>query len=113
MTLKELERVLYFENYVVIEPGLTPLKLHQLLSEEEYLDAQDEYGEENFTAKIGAEALQDILSVIALVQEREQILIDLWENTSEAKRKKMVKRLTRVEAFIDAGKSEKGTGWEK
>src|SRR3546814_13483690 len=93
MTLKELERVLYFENYVVIEPGLTALKLHQLLSEEEYLDAQDEYGEENFTAKIGAEALQDMLSVIDLEQEREQIRIDLKETNSEAKRKKLVKRL--------------------
>src|ERR1044071_6015951 len=58
MTLKDLERILYFENYVVIEPGLTPLKLHQLLSEEEYIKAQDEYGEDQFTASIGAEALK-------------------------------------------------------
>src|SRR5438874_7937823 len=56
MTLKDLERVLYFENYVVLEPGLTPLKPHQLLSEEELLKAQDEYGEDQFTASIGAEA---------------------------------------------------------
>ena len=62
MTLKDLERILYFENYVVIEPGLTPLKLHQLLGEEEYLKAQDEYGEDQFTAAIGAEALRTMMS---------------------------------------------------
>jgi DNA-directed RNA polymerase subunit beta' len=56
MTLKELERILYFESYVVIEPGLTPLKDRQLLSEDEYLRAQDEYGQDSFTALIGAEA---------------------------------------------------------
>src|ERR671938_273835 len=64
MTLKDLERILYFENFVVIEPGLTPLKLHQLLSEEEYLKAQDEYGDDQFTASIGAEALRTMLSAI-------------------------------------------------
>ena len=58
MTLKDLERVLYFESFVVTEPGLTPLKLHQLLNEEEFLDAQDEYGEDAFTAMIGAEAIK-------------------------------------------------------
>jgi DNA-directed RNA polymerase subunit beta' len=57
MTLKDLERVLYFENYIVTEPGLTPLKQNQLLTEEEYIDAQDEYGEDAFTAMIGAEAI--------------------------------------------------------
>src|SRR6056297_3512877 len=55
MTLKELERVLYFENFIVIDPGMTPLKQFQLLTEEEYMDAQDEYGDENFRAGIGAE----------------------------------------------------------
>src|SRR5213596_3687337 len=62
MTLKDLERVLYFENYVVIEPGLTPLKLHQLMSEEQYLNAQDEFGEDAFSASIGAEALRKMLA---------------------------------------------------
>ena len=62
MTLKDLERILYFENYVVIEPGLTPLKLHQLLGEEEYVKAQDEYGDDQFTAAIGAEALRTMMS---------------------------------------------------
>src|SRR5450432_1792189 len=66
MTLKDLERVLYFENYVVIEPGLTPLKLHQLLSEDQYMAAQDEYGVDSFQAGIGAEALRIMLSAINL-----------------------------------------------
>src|ERR1700734_2710866 len=73
MTLKDLERVLYFENYVVIEPGLTPLKLHQLLGEEEYLNAQDDYGDDQFTAKIGAEALRDMLSAIDLQEEKSKL----------------------------------------
>ena len=61
MSLKDLERVLYFENYIVLEPGLTPLKLHQLLSEEKYLTAIDTYGEDGFTASIGAEAVRELL----------------------------------------------------
>src|SRR5438046_6319452 len=64
MTLKDLERVLYFENYVVIEPGLTPLKERQLLSEDEYYRSQDEYGADSFTAMIGAEAIRTLLQAI-------------------------------------------------
>jgi len=63
MTLKELERILYFESFVVVESGLTPLKLHQLLNEEEFLDAQEEYGEDAFAAMIGAEAIKRMLGV--------------------------------------------------
>ncbi len=103
MTLKDLERVLYFESFVVTEPGLTELKLQQLLSEEEYLDAQDEIGDENFTAKIGAEALKDMLSALDLDEVRATIRADLKETSSEAKRKKLVKRLKLVEAFIESG----------
>lgn len=103
MTLKELERVLYFENYVVIEPGMTPLKQYQLLSEEEFMDAEDEYGEENFTASIGAEALKEILSAMDLEVEREKTEEDLRETNSEAKRKKLVKRLKLLDAFIESG----------
>jgi len=103
MTLKDLERVLYFENYVVVEPGLTPLKRHQLLSEEEYVDAQDRYGEENFKAEIGAEALKTILSAIDLESEREDVRDELRETGSEAKRKKLVKRLKLIEAFQESG----------
>ncbi|MEX0921329.1 MAG: DNA-directed RNA polymerase subunit beta' [Rhodovibrionaceae bacterium] len=103
MTLKDLERVLYFENYVVTEPGLTPLKMHQLLSEEEFMDAQDDYGDDAFTAKIGAEAIKDMLIAIDLEEERQEIRVDLKETGSEAKRKKLVKRLKLVEAFIESG----------
>ncbi|RKQ67109.1 DNA-directed RNA polymerase subunit beta' [Oceanibaculum indicum] len=100
MTLKDLERVLYFENYVVIEPGLTPLKLHQLLSEEEFFKYQDEFGEEAFEAAIGAEAIKAILSKIDLEEERTRMRVELKETTSEAKRKKLVKRLKLVDAFL-------------
>ncbi|MEE9249699.1 MAG: DNA-directed RNA polymerase subunit beta', partial [Alphaproteobacteria bacterium] len=103
MTLKELERTLYFENFVVLEPGLTPLKMHQLLSEEEYLKAQDEYGEDSFTAGIGAEAMRDMLSAIDLEAERQSLHDELKETGSEAKRKKLVKRFKLIEAFIDSG----------
>ncbi len=103
MTLKELERVLYFENFIVIEPGMTPLKPMQLLSEDDYYNAQDEYGEESFRAGIGAEALKEILSAIDLEQERLKVEEDLRETSSEAKRKKLVKRLKLVEAFITSG----------
>jgi DNA-directed RNA polymerase subunit beta' len=102
MTLKDLERVLYFENYVVIEPGLTPLKQHQLLGEEEYLKAQDDYGDDQFTASIGAEALRTMLSAIDLQEEKKSLRDELLETNSEARRKKLVKRLKLVEAFIDS-----------
>src|SRR5436309_6589601 len=73
MTLKDLEKVLYFESYVVLEPGLSPLKLHQLLNEEEFIKAQEEFGEESFTASIGAEALRTMLSAIKLPEERDRL----------------------------------------
>jgi DNA-directed RNA polymerase subunit beta' len=102
MTLKDLERILYFENYVVIEPGLTPLKQHQLLSEDEYLKAQDDYGDDQFTASIGAEALRTMLSAIDLDEERRSLRDELLDTNSEARRKKLVKRLKLVEAFVDS-----------
>ena len=103
MTLKALEKVLYFEAYIVVEPGMTPMKPMQLLSEEEYMDAQDEYGEENFRAGIGAEAIREILMAIDLEEELAQVEEDLRETGSEAKRKKYVKRLKLLEAFISSG----------
>jgi DNA-directed RNA polymerase subunit beta' len=103
MTLKDLERVLYFENYVVIEPGLTPLKLHQLLSEDQYMAAQDEHGVDSFQAGIGAEALRIMLSAINLEEERDRMRIELKETNSEAKRKKLVKRLKIAESFMASG----------
>ena len=103
LTLKDLERVLYFESFVVVEPGLTPLKLHQLLSEDEFLDAQDEYGEDSFTAMIGAEAMKNMLAALDMEEERAFLRVELKETNSEAKRKKYVKRLKLVEAFIESG----------
>ena len=103
MTLKNIERVLYFENHVVIEPGLTPLKLHEMLSEDEYQNALDEYGEDAFSVGIGAEALREMLAAIDLEDELVNMRVDLKETNSEAKRKKLVKRLKLVEAFIESG----------
>ena len=103
MTLKDLERVLYFESFVVTEPGLTPFKLHELLSEDGFLDAQEEYGEDNFTAMIGAEALKAMLSELDLEEERATVRVELKETGSEAKRKKLVKRLKLIEAFMESG----------
>src|SRR5205823_4682070 len=102
MTLKDLERVLYFENYVVIEPGLTPLKQRQLLNEEEFMKAQDDYGDDQFTAAIGAEAMRTMLAAIDLQEERVRLRDELRDTTSEARRKKLVKRLKLVEAFIES-----------
>jgi DNA-directed RNA polymerase subunit beta' len=103
MTLKELERVLYFESFVVIEPGLTPLKVNQLISEDELIHYQDEFGEESFTAGIGAAALKQMLSALDLEQERDTLRQELKETGSEARRKKLVKRLKLVESFTEAG----------
>ena len=102
MTLRDLERILYFENYVVIEPGLTDLKHGQLLSEEDYLDAQDQYGEDAFRAGIGAEAIREMLSEIDLDATAEQLRIDLSEATGELKPKKIIKRLKLVEHFLES-----------
>ena len=100
--MKALERVLYFESYVVIEPGLTPLTVNQLLTEDEYQDAIDQYGEDSFRAGIGAEALREILSNIDLEAERATMRAELKDTTSEAKRKNLVKRLKLVEAFLES-----------
>ncbi len=100
--MKQLESVLYFEKYIVIEPGLTDLSINQLLTEDEYLDALDKYGEDSFRAGIGAEALREILANIDLETERAVMRADLKETNSEAKRKKLVKRLKIVESFIES-----------
>ncbi len=103
MQLKQLERVLYFENYIVMEPGLTPLEKFQLLTEDELLDAQDEYGEDAFSAGIGAEAIRVLLEGLDLEGEREDLLKELAETKSELKPKKIIKRLKVVESFIASG----------
>jgi DNA-directed RNA polymerase subunit beta' len=108
MQLKQLERILYFESYVVIEPGITPLERYQLLTEDELLDAQDEYGEDAFSAGIGAEAVKQMLMDLDMVQEREDLLKELAETKSELKPKKIIKRLKVVESFIDRATARSG-----
>src|SRR6185437_14393460 len=96
MQLKQLERILYFESYVVIEPGLTALEKYQLLTEDELLSAQDEYGEDAFSAGIGAEAVKQMLIDLDLAGEKEALLQELAETKSELKPKKIIKRLKRL-----------------
>jgi len=103
LTLKELEKILYFESYVVLEPGLTDLKMFQLLNEDQMLAKQDEFGEDGFRAGIGAEAIKGILSNIDADAEKVRLRAELKETTSEAKRKKLVKRLKLIEAFAESG----------
>jgi DNA-directed RNA polymerase subunit beta' len=103
MTLKDVEKVLYFESYIVLEPGTTDLKLHQLISEDELYNKQDEFGEDAFRAGIGAEAIKQILVSIDLAEDRARMRAELKETNSETKRKKLVKRLKLVENFLDSG----------
>ena len=101
MTLKDLEKILYFESYVVTEPGLTPLKLHQLLTEEDYIKAQDEFGERalrGLDRRRSAAARCSRRSIST--REQKTLREDLHTTTSEARRKKLVKRLKLVEAFL-------------
>ena len=103
MTLKDLERILYFEYYVVLEPGLTALKDRQLLSEDEYLKAQDEYGQDSFTAMIGAEAIRELLKGLELEKLEASLRVEMQETESDIKHKKLAKRLKIVEAFRYSG----------
>ena len=103
MTLKELERILYFDSYIVIDAGLTPLKDRQLLSEDEYIQAQDEYGQDSFTAMIGAEAIRELLKAMDLEAIAAQLRQEIAEATTELKPKKLAKRLKIIEAFIQSG----------
>ncbi|WP_016954294.1 DNA-directed RNA polymerase subunit beta' [Catenovulum agarivorans] len=102
MTLRDIERVLYFESFVVTEPGMTSLERSQLLNEEDYLDALEEYGDE-FEAKMGAEAILDLLRHIDLAQQIKEMREELPETNSETKRKKITKRLKLMEAFHQSG----------
>jgi DNA-directed RNA polymerase subunit beta' len=103
MPLKDLERVLYFEQYIVIEPGLTPLTKFQLLTEDELLQAQEDYGEDAFTAGIGAEAIRRLLEEMDLAGEMEVLKEDLRTTKSELKPKKIIKRMKVVESFMESG----------
>ncbi len=100
MTIKNLEKVLYFEQFIVVEPGLTDLKKGEIISEEQYIDYQDEYGEDSFSAAIGAEAIEQMLLSIDLETDYNQLKIDLTETKSELKKTKITKRLKLVESFI-------------
>ncbi|GAA5218788.1 DNA-directed RNA polymerase subunit beta' [Corallincola platygyrae] len=102
MTLRDIERVLYFESYVVTEPGMTTLERGSLLTEEQYLDALEEFGDE-FEAKMGAEAVKELLSEIEVGPEVEAMREELASVTSETKRKKVTKRLKLMEAFLHSG----------
>ncbi|MBL1378958.1 DNA-directed RNA polymerase subunit beta' [Zobellella iuensis] len=102
MTLRDIERVLYFESFVVIEPGMTNLERGQMLSEEQYLDALEEWGDE-FDAKMGAEAVLSLLRAIDLEGEINTMREELDQTNSETKRKKITKRLKLMEAFHFSG----------
>jgi len=103
MTLKDVERILYFENYVITDPGLSPYTAGQLLSEEEYLDAQDQFGAESFTALIGAEAIRELLIALDLDKIAADLRVEIAESTTELKPKKLAKRLKIVEQFLTSG----------
>ncbi|MCY4140525.1 MAG: DNA-directed RNA polymerase subunit beta' [Rhodobacteraceae bacterium] len=103
MKLRDLESVLYFEKYLVIDPGLTDLEYQQLLSEQEYLEAQDTYGADAFNANIGAEAIREMLANVDLEADARELREDLAATNSELKQKTIVKRLKVVESFIESG----------
>ncbi len=102
MTVREIERVLYFEAYVIIDPGMTPLETCTLLTEDAYLEAIEQYGDE-FKAEMGAEAVRELLNRIDLKAEAAQLRTELEETSSETKIKKLTKRLKVIEAFIHSG----------
>jgi DNA-directed RNA polymerase subunit beta' len=102
MTLRDIERVLYFEAFVVVDPGMTQLERGQLLSEEAYYDAIEEYGDE-FDARMGAEAIQELLRALNLESETVKIREDMLNTSSEARLKKLSKRLKLIEAFLSSG----------
>ncbi len=102
MTLRDIERILYFEAFVVIEPGMTPLQAGQLMNDEAYLEALEQYGDE-FDARMGAEAIKAILNSIDMPTEAKNLREELSITTSETKSKKLVKRLKLIESFIGSG----------
>ncbi len=102
MTLRDIERVLYFESYVVTDPGMTTLEQSQLLSDEQYYEAMEEFGDE-FSAKMGAEAIQDLMMQLDLHQEIATLREEIPVTNSETKIKKLSKRLKLMEAFASSG----------
>ena len=102
MTLRDIERILYFEAFVVIDPGMTQLERGQLLSDETYLEAIEQYGDE-FEARMGAEAIYELLRTIELEREVAELRTELPKTGSESKIKKLSKRLKLMEAFLESG----------
>jgi DNA-directed RNA polymerase subunit beta' len=102
MTLRDIERILYFESYLVLDPGMTPLERGQLLTDEQYFEAVEEYGDE-FEAKMGAEAVFDLLKNIELATELAKLREDIAATNSETKIKRLTKRIKLMEAFIESG----------
>ena len=100
MTIKNLEKVLYFEQFIVVEPGLTDLKKGEVISEDQYIDYQDKYGEDSFSAAIGAEAIEQMLINIDLSSDFEKTKNELLETKSELKKTKLTKRIKLLESFI-------------
>ena len=103
MKLKEVEKVLYFESFIIIEPGLTTLKKGQLISEEALIKAQEEFGEDAFTAGIGAEAVREILVNLDLKKEQQKLRESLKEIKSKVTEERTIKRLKLIESFINSG----------
>ncbi len=103
LTANEVEKVLYFDSYIVIDPGMTPFEPMQLISEEEYYGAQDTFGEDSFKAGTGAEALRELLMCVDLHAEQVKLREELHSCTSDMKRRRLVKRLKLIEAFISSG----------
>ncbi|MDH5711697.1 MAG: DNA-directed RNA polymerase subunit beta', partial [Gammaproteobacteria bacterium] len=102
MTLREIERILYFEAFVVIDPGMTTLERGQLLSDESYLEAIEEHGDE-FDARMGAEAVYEMLSSLDLEEESRVIREDMGNTNSETKLKRYGKRLKLIDSFLESG----------
>ena len=103
MKLKEVEKVLYFESFIVIEPGLTTLKKGQLISEEQLMKAQEEFGEDAFQAGIGAEAIREILLNLDLAKEQKKLRAALETIKSKVTEERTIKRLKLIESFIESG----------
>ncbi len=102
MTARNLERVIYYEDYLVIDPMTTPLKAHQLLSEMEYREARETYGQDAFTAKMGAEAVRDALANVNLANSIEVLQVQMTETKSKQIRKKLAKRIKLLQGFLSS-----------
>ncbi len=102
MTLRDIERILYFESYVVVDPGMTPLERGQLLTDEQYLEALEENGDE-FDARMGAEAVYELLRTLDLPKEVRRMREEIEATNSETKIKKLTKRLKLVESLQESG----------